>query len=204
MLSTKLIRRNADLSSFIIHPLSAKLPPRPACTSHRARRTALATATAFHFFGAATRAAAFDERFGKLAKLNVGLVGLGKLARVRFQIGRHIAQKIKEEPLAIEQMLDIDEHSRHVVFHQHRGASCVSFLAILFQPGLQQLVLNGHAAKQLAVGKYAAVVAIVGRAEYLAELQSTTRAYDHAAATRIAYRINRRKSADLAHRPNSN
>ena len=80
-----------------------------------------------------------------------------------FQFRRHVAEEIEEQPLAVEQMLDVDEHGRDCHFWPAAPHSRVRFLAIFFQPGLEQLVLDRHAAKQVAVGKRAAVVAIFGR-----------------------------------------
>ena len=87
---------------------------------------------------------------------------------------------------------------------QHGGTGRVGFLAILFQPGLEQFILHRDAAQQFAVGKRAAIVGIFGRAQNFAQFQSAPRPHDHPAASRIAHRVHGRKPADLAHRPDAN
>ena len=76
---------------------------------------------------------------------------------------------------------------------------------MLLQPGLQQLVLHGHAAQQFAVGKRPAIVAAIGGTKHLAHLQSATRAYDRrGCAADSEPRSTARKPPYLAHRPDAN
>src|SRR3989442_454597 len=92
------------LSSLIFHPaLGSSLWAVPtlralcaACAGHGAGCAAIAAAAAFHLIGAAARAAAFEERFCKLAKLHVGLIRLGQATSIRLQFRGHIAQEIEE------------------------------------------------------------------------------------------------------------
>jgi hypothetical protein len=162
--------------------------------------TGLAAAAAFHFVGAATWPAAFDERFGELAELDSGFVGFGELLGVGFELGRDIAQEIEKESLAVEQMFDIDEDRRMTHITEQRDARVVCLLAIFFQPSLQQIVLHGHAAENFTVGEGMALVAIIGWTEHIADFESAPRAYYDAAMTWIAYGIDGRETADLAHR----
>ncbi len=90
------------------------------------------------------------------------------------------------------------------MFRQERGTSFVRIVAMLFESRFEQLVLDRHAAKNVAVGESPPVVPIVGLGEHAADLESASRPHDHAAAARIANRVDRREAADLAHSPNAN
>ena len=77
-------------------------------------------------------------------------------------------------------------------------------MAMLFEPGFEQVVFDRHAAEDVAVGKRAAVVAVVGLREHAADFQPAPRADDHPAVARIANRVDRRKATDLAHGSDAN
>jgi len=55
------------------------------------------------------RAAAGDQRLREFLKLSFGFVSFGQFGRQRVELRPAIAQKIKVQRLAIEQMLDIEQ-----------------------------------------------------------------------------------------------
>ena len=177
---------------------------RSASTRHRARRTGIAAALPFGLFRAAAGAAAFDQSLGEFLELHLRLVCIGQTCRERFELGRHITQEIEEQPLAVKQVLHVDKHRRQFVFRQQRGTRLVRLVPIPFETRMQQFVLDGHAAQQIAIGKCPAVVAIVRRREHVADLQPAPRSHDHAAVPRIAHGVDGRKSTDLPHGSHAN
>src|SRR4051795_2189453 len=96
-----------------------ELAPCPARAGHRTRSAAVAAAAAFYLVGAAARATALKKRFGELAELNLRLVGFRQPLSVLLELSRHVAQKVKVQALAIEQMFDIDQHGRYTFFREH-------------------------------------------------------------------------------------
>jgi hypothetical protein len=60
------------------------------------------------FLGAAPRPAAFSQSVGELTELDRRLVRLRQAAGDLAGLLRRVAEKIKEQPLAVEQVLDID------------------------------------------------------------------------------------------------
>ena len=73
-----------------------------------------------------------------------------------------------------------------------------------FQARLQQIVLDGHAAQDFAIGERPAVFPIVGWRQHVADFHAALGPHDHPAMARIANRVDRRKAADLAHGPDAN
>ena len=118
-------------------------------------RATRAAALPFGFFGAAARAATFAECFRELAKLDRRFVDVGQLLHDRVCLSRHFAQKVEEQPLAVEEVFDVDQHSRDLVLLEQPAASSECVVAVLFQPGGKQVVFHGHAAEDLTVADIA-------------------------------------------------
>lgn len=178
----------------------------PCATSarNRAGSARVAAALALRFFRAATGPATFDQRFSKLAELNLSFVCLGQSPGVRFELWRHIAQEVEEQALAIEKMFNVDEHGRYSVLPEHRCTCRVCVLAIFFESRLKQFILHRYATQQLAVGEVPRIVVILRRRKDVTHFEAAARADDHAATARITHRIDGGESTDLAHSADTN
>jgi hypothetical protein len=159
---------------------------------------------ALHFVGAAAGTATFNERFSELAELNFGFVSFGEVAGIRFEFRRDLAEEVKEQALTVKEVFDIDEHGRETSVGQHFGTSRVGVLTVLFEAGLEQVVLNRNAAEYLTVGKRAAIVAVIGRRQNFPHFEPAARADNDATASRIAHGVDGRETAHLAHGADSN
>jgi hypothetical protein len=70
---------------------------------------------------------------------------------------------------------------------------------MLFQAGVEQLVLYGHATKDFAIGELLLVVTVVRGREDVAYFEPPSRAQDHAAMARIPHGIHGCKTPHLPH-----
>ena len=68
---------------------------------------------------------------------------------------RHVAQEIEEQPLAVEQVLDVDQHAARRPLAQAALARLERLVPLPLQPRLQQIVLHAHPPQDLPVGAIA-------------------------------------------------
>jgi hypothetical protein len=85
-------------------------------------------------------------------KLNFGFIRRGKLAGESVEFRADVAQKVKVERLAIEQMFDIHQNGWQIAFSQQFVARLESLVAVPFNSCEQQVIFDGQASDKRAIG----------------------------------------------------
>ena len=153
-------------------------------------------AAAAAFFGSAAGAAAGGEGFGEFGDVGFGFVGGCEVGGEGVELGGGLAEEIEIERLAVEEVLDIEEHGRRAGGGKSGGAGVVGFAAIFFEAGEEQVVFDGDAAEQAAVTGL--LVFEVGGGEDFADFEAAGGAADDAHAAGVALAIGGGEAADAA------
>jgi hypothetical protein len=167
-----------------------------------AGRAAAGGSAAAAFFGAAVGPAAGGESFGEFGDVGFGFVDGGELGGERVELGRGLAEEIEIERLAVEEVLDIEEHGRRAGGGEAGGAGLVGFAAVFFESCQEQVVFDGDAAEQRAVGRL--VVFEVSGGEDFADFEAAESAADDAHSAGVALAIGGGKAADAAEQTDAN
>jgi hypothetical protein len=128
--------------------------------------------------------------------LNLGIVEFGQLGDEGLDFGGLLAQEVKDQGLAVEQMLDVHQDGRQTKLVQSGLAGVVGGLFVFQQTGFEQLVLDRHATENRAV-PFTGLAFFVGRSQHLADLQAAVGADDHPAATRISGSVDGREPSHM-------
>ncbi len=125
---------------------SRRSPPRAAdvrcATPDRTAHTPLPRRLCGTAAGSATR----RHRIRKLAELRHAVVCFGQLLGDGLDLRYDFAQKIEEQRSSVKKMFDVQERGFHAEFLHASLARAKRPIAVLFQPRLQQLVLDRHSA----------------------------------------------------------
>lgn len=110
-----------------------------------------ALATVFGLLGAATRAAAVRERFGKLSELNLECIQIRQFFDDGIQFRRGVTEKIKVQSFPVKQLFDVNQNGGQLPCFQQRTAGLLGSISILLETSRQEIIFHRHAAQKLTV-----------------------------------------------------